>query len=39
MTDLTHFEGYDDFLRGIKERIKSSPVRAAISVNRELVLL
>ncbi|HBB32286.1 MAG TPA: DUF1016 domain-containing protein [Cyanobacteria bacterium UBA9273] len=30
---------YDDFLRDLKERIRSAQVRAALSVNRELVLL
>jgi predicted nuclease of restriction endonuclease-like (RecB) superfamily len=30
---------YDDFLKGLKERIGSAQVRAALSVNRELVLL
>src|SRR5436190_15817941 len=32
-------EGYDDFLRDLKERIRSAQVRAALAVNRELVLL
>ena len=32
-------ENYDDFLRDLKERIRSAQVRAALSVNRELVLL
>lgn len=31
--------GYNDFLRELKERIRSAQVRAALSVNRELVLL
>lgn len=31
--------GYDDFLRELKERIRNAQVRAAIAVNRELVLL
>jgi predicted nuclease of restriction endonuclease-like (RecB) superfamily len=31
--------GYDDFLRGLKERIRSAQVRAVLAVNRELVLL
>jgi predicted nuclease of restriction endonuclease-like (RecB) superfamily len=30
---------YDDFLKGLKERIGSAQVRAALSINRELVLL
>ncbi|MBE9125693.1 MULTISPECIES: PDDEXK nuclease domain-containing protein [unclassified Coleofasciculus] len=32
-------ENYDDFLHDLKERIRSAQVRAALSVNRELVLL
>jgi predicted nuclease of restriction endonuclease-like (RecB) superfamily len=32
-------EGYDEFLRGLKERIRTSQVKAALAVNRELVLL
>ncbi len=32
-------QDYDDFLRGLKERILSAQVKAALSVNRELVLL
>lgn len=32
-------ENYDDFLRDLKERIRTAQVRAALSVNRELVLL
>lgn len=31
--------GYDEFLRELKERIRSAQVRAALAVNRELVLL
>ncbi len=31
--------GYDDFLRDLKERIREAQVRAALAVNRELVLL
>ena len=30
---------YDDFLRDLKDRVHAARVRAAISVNRELVLL
>ena len=30
---------YDDFLRELKERIRTAQVRAALAVNRELVLL
>src|SRR5438874_11659022 len=32
-------EGYDDFLRDLKERMRNAQVRAALAVNRELVLL
>ncbi len=32
-------EGYDDFLRDLKERIRSAQVQAVLAVNRELVLL
>jgi len=41
MTDrlALHPEGYDDFLRDLKERIRVAQVRAALAVNRELVLL
>jgi predicted nuclease of restriction endonuclease-like (RecB) superfamily len=31
--------GYDEFLRELKERIRNAQVRAALAVNRELVLL
>ena len=31
--------GYDDFLRGLKGLIREAQVRAALAVNRELVLL
>ncbi len=31
--------GYDDFLRDLKTRISSAQVRAAVAVNKELVLL
>lgn len=31
--------GYEDFLRELKERIRNAQVRAALAVNRELVLL
>jgi predicted nuclease of restriction endonuclease-like (RecB) superfamily len=34
-----HPEGYDDFLRDLKERIRAAQVRAILSVNRELILL
>src|SRR5262249_40071901 len=41
MTDLPAPlpEGYDEFLRDLKERIRSAQVRAALAVNQELVLL
>ena len=32
-------DGYDDFLRGLKDRIRTAQVRAALSVNREMVSL
>ncbi|GET37921.1 protein of unknown function DUF1016 [Microseira wollei NIES-4236] len=32
-------EGYNDFLRDLKERISQTQVRAAIALNTELVLL
>ncbi|MGI8586704.1 MAG: PDDEXK nuclease domain-containing protein [Chloroflexia bacterium] len=32
-------EGYDDFLRELKERIRTAQLRAGLAVNRELVLL
>ncbi len=31
--------GYDDFLRDLKTRIRTAQVKAALAVNRELVLL
>ncbi|MGJ5634046.1 PDDEXK nuclease domain-containing protein, partial [Nostoc sp. CALU 1950] len=37
--NLSPMDGYDDFLRELKERIRNAQVRAALSVNRELVLL
>jgi predicted nuclease of restriction endonuclease-like (RecB) superfamily len=36
---LSPMDGYDDFLRELKERIRSAQVRVALSVNHELVLL
>ena len=30
---------YDDFFRNLKERIRSAQVKAALAVNREIVLL
>jgi predicted nuclease of restriction endonuclease-like (RecB) superfamily len=32
-------ENYDNFLRSLKERIRTAQVRAALAVNKELVLL
>ena len=32
-------EGYEAFLRDLKERIRKARLRASLSVNRELVLL
>jgi predicted nuclease of restriction endonuclease-like (RecB) superfamily len=32
-------EGYQDFLNSLKERIRISQIKAALSVNRELILL
>lgn len=32
-------EGYEDFLRGLKERIRQAQIRAVLAVNRELVLV
>ncbi|HEX8244012.1 MAG TPA: DUF1016 N-terminal domain-containing protein, partial [Longimicrobium sp.] len=32
-------EVYNEFLHALKERIRSAQLRAAVSVNRELVLL
>ena len=32
-------EGYDDLLRDLKDRVRQARVRAALAVNRELVLL
>jgi hypothetical protein len=36
---ITHPEGYDEFLRNLKQRIRTAQVRAVFAVNRELVLL
>jgi predicted nuclease of restriction endonuclease-like (RecB) superfamily len=32
-------EGYDAFLRDLKDRIQNAQVKAALSVNREMILL
>jgi len=34
-----NFSNYEIFLRSLKERIRTAQVRAALAVNRELVLL
>lgn len=36
---LSPVEGYDDFLRDLKERIRSAQVKAALAVSHELVTL
>ena len=38
-TSLVKLEGYDNFLCNIKQRIQTAQVRAALAVNRELVIL
>jgi predicted nuclease of restriction endonuclease-like (RecB) superfamily len=38
-TRLASAEGYEGFLKDLKERIRTAQVRAALAVNRELVLL
>jgi len=39
ITRLAAPEGYEPFLKDLKERIRTAQVRAALAVNRELVLL
>ena len=39
ITRLASPEGYEGFLKDLKERIRTAQVRAALAVNRELVLL
>jgi predicted nuclease of restriction endonuclease-like (RecB) superfamily len=39
MANLFHPEDYETFLHGLKERIRTAQVRAALAVNRELTLL
>ena len=39
ITQLALPEGYEPFLKDLKERIRTAQVRAALAVNRELVLL
>jgi hypothetical protein len=38
-TNLSQLSDYNDFLKSLKERIRTAQVRAALAVNRELVLL
>jgi predicted nuclease of restriction endonuclease-like (RecB) superfamily len=38
-TNLAQLGDYNDFLKSLKERIRTAQVRAALAVNRELVLL
>ena len=38
-TDALADPGYDDFLRDLKTHIRTAQVKAALAVNRELVLL
>ncbi|MDZ7969735.1 MAG: DUF1016 N-terminal domain-containing protein [Nostoc sp. DedSLP03] len=37
--NLSPMDGYNDFLRELKERIRNAQVRAVLSVNSKLVLL
>src|SRR5215472_8761469 len=39
ITRLALLEGYEPFLKELKERIRTAQVGAALAVNRELVLL
>ncbi len=39
MTNTPVPDNYDDFLRSLKKRIRTAQVRAALAVNKELVLL
>ena len=39
ITRLASPEGYEPFLKDLKERIRTAQIRAALAVNRELVLL
>jgi predicted nuclease of restriction endonuclease-like (RecB) superfamily len=39
MPELFKPEDYEVFLRGLKERIRTAQIRAALAVNRELILL
>ena len=37
MSGLMLPEGYDSFLKSLKERVRAAQLRASLSVNRELV--
>ncbi|BAY85321.1 hypothetical protein NIES267_48210 [Calothrix parasitica NIES-267] len=39
MSDKLFSNGYDDFLEQLKQRIRTAQIRAALSVNQELILL
>lgn len=39
MAALSYPHDYDEFLRNLKDRIRSTQVRAALAVNRELIVL
>jgi predicted nuclease of restriction endonuclease-like (RecB) superfamily len=36
---LTKLDGYEPFLQGLKERVRSAQLKAAVSVNTELIAL
>ena len=38
MSELMLPEGYDSFLKSLKDRVRAAQLRASLSVNRELVL-
>jgi hypothetical protein len=39
MSDKLLSDDYDDFLQQLKQRIRTAQTKAALSVNRELILL
>ncbi|MEL7246732.1 MAG: DUF1016 N-terminal domain-containing protein, partial [Cyanobacteria bacterium J06573_2] len=39
MSDKLLSDDYDDFLQQVKQRIRTAQIKAALSVNRELILL
>ena len=39
LREANHPPGYEDFLRDLKDRIRTAQVRAALAVNHELVAL